>query len=1097
MPLAIVRLCFAVVVYAVRSIHRHSFVIAVLLAFLGFAHPELLGQSDTEGSIAGTLLDPAGLSIANAQILATNQSNGADYATAANGSGVFRFAGLPPGHYRVEIRLAPYTPYEAEAVLVEVGRTTNLSPRLAIGSLRETIVVKEGVQGLDTSSVAIATNIDEEAVHGLPSNGRRWSDFALLTPTVTPDQQGYGLLSFRGISVLLNNNTMDGADNNQAFFSEERGRSSIGYSTSEASVREFQVNASNYSAEYGRAAGGVVNTVTHSGSNSFHGNSFFYDRDNQVGGAQNPYTQLTTEPLSNEFVSTPFTPLDERKQWGASAGGPLRRNRLFAFLAYDQYRRDFPGISQPGNAAKFFAAPSNDELTVLNERLGTGLDSIALQDYDLVLNELAGETGVVPRSATQLILFPKLDYQPNDQNHFTLQFNHMHWNSPNGAQTQTSVQYGVASFGNSVVRDDWGIARWNLFLTSTKMNDLLFQYGRDFEAQLSTPPSAFEQAFTANPSHTAPQVSLLSSSYGLKIGKPAALDRVAFPDEHRMQVNDVFTAVSGNHVMKAGVDYNHVIDLTQNLYGGGGEYVYDSMTDFVSDLASPNRCGVSSDSYGNLPCYAYFQQALGPSRFTMSTNDYAVFLADEWRLLRRLTLTAGVRYEYEQLPAANPNLVNPALPQTSILPHDRNNFGPRLGIAWDMFGHGNTVFRAGYGIYYGRIINSTISSALVSTGSPKGQLTYRIKPVDPGAPSFPYVFSSSIAGSEKPAAVYFNAHFQNPQIHEAEVSIAQSMGKGREITISGVASLGRELPNFVDTNIDLSSVGNLTYKVKDLSGIGPLSGQYSTHFFTSRLNPNYQQITDIFSGTNSKYEAAIVTLKQRLSHALQLQAHYTYSHASDFNQNETTFADANDMLDPTDFAAEYGPSNFDVRQRVTGFVMARTPWKFSGLEGALLNGYGMAPTLSAQTGLPFSMRTAGSIPAIPYLDTVNRLQELSGLGYSINGSGGDNRIPGIGRNTYRYPGTINTDMRLSKQTQLSEKMKLELIGEVFNLLNHQNVTSIDTTGYFIGNDTTVGSMPTLTYNTNGGLPLFGSVQNANSSPLYRERQLQFGMKLSF
>ena len=155
---------------------------------------------------------------------------------------------------------------------------------------------------------------------------------------------------------------------------------------------------------------------------------------------------------------------------------------------------------------------------------------MALQQYNNVLGDLAGETGIVPRSAKQLILFPKLDYQPNDRNHIALQFNHMRWNSPNGVQTQTSTQYGVASFGNSIVNDDWGIARWNTFLSSTRMNDLLVQYGRDFEAQLSTPPSAFEQAsFTQDGAHTAPQVSLLSSSYGLRIGKPAALDRVSFP----------------------------------------------------------------------------------------------------------------------------------------------------------------------------------------------------------------------------------------------------------------------------------------------------------------------------------------------------------------------------------------------------------------------------------------------------------------------------------------------------------------------------------------------------------------------------------------
>ena len=1096
MPLVIVRLVYSFHVFVHRVLFRFIFPATCVLLLL-LPCKAVFSQSTTEGTIAGTIADPSGAAVAHAQITAVSSNSSSTYHATADASGAFDFAGLPPGTYQVEIKVAGYAPYLAKTVLVEVGRATTLSPRLAIGTQQETVVVKEDSPGLDARSAAISTNLDADAIHGLPSNGRRWSDFALLTPAVVPDQKGYGLLSFRGISVLLNNNTMDGADNNQAFFSEERGRSSIGYSTSEASVREFQVNASNYSAEYGRAAGGVVNTVTHSGTNTFHGSSFFYDRDNQWG-AQNPYSELTTESPTGTFASTPFTPRDWRKQWGSSAGGPIQHNKLFWFFAYDQSRRNFPAISQPGNAAKFFAEPTNDELTVLRERLNAPTNGSAKQQYDNVLTDLAGETGAVPRTASQLILFPKLDYQPNDRNHIAVLFNHMNWNSPNGFQTQTSAQYGIASFGNSIVKDDWAIAHWNTFLSATKMNDVLFQYGRDFEAQISTPPSPFEEAnLTANPPHTAPQVSLLSSSYGLRIGKPSALDRTAFPDEHRTQINDVFTAVLGNHIAKAGVDYNYVSDLTNNLYGGGGQYVYDSMTGFVSDLLAPSKCGASSDSFGNLPCYSYFQQALGPSAFGMATNDYAAFVSDDWRVARNLTVTAGLRYEYQQLPPANPNLANPQIPQTGHLPQDRNNFGPRLGFAWDIFGHGLTVFRAGYGMYYGRIINSTISSALVSTGSANGQLTYKIKPTDQGAPAFPYVFASSIANGIKPAAVYFDPHFQNPQVHEAEASIAQKLGPRGELSLSALASLGRELPNFVDTNIDLSAINTITYNLKDASGLGPLSAQYTTRLFTARINPNYQQITDIFSETNSKYEAGIITLKERISSSVRVQAHYTYSHAMDYNQNETTFADADDVLDPTNFAAEYGPSNFDVRQRVTGFIMLRTPWKLSGLIGTFLNGFAASPTLSAQTGLPFTMRTAGSIPDLHFVDELNRLQVQSGLGYSINGSGGDNRIPGVGRNTYRYPGTINADARFSKDITVSEKTKVQILADVFNVLNHENVTAIDTTGYYIGNGTTAGSNATLTYNTNGTQPLFGQIQNVNSTTLYRPRQIQIGLKIFF
>lgn len=1074
-----------------------SFGHSVLTLCLAITCPAIYSQSTTDGAIGGTLLDPSGAAIRNAVILATSNSSSFEASTSTDSTGNFRFLGLPPGSYRVEVRITPYTPYTANSIRVEIGEVTTLSPRLSLGAQQQTVIVKEEAPLIDTTSAGLSTNLDQNAVHGLPSNGRRWSDFALLTPTVTPDQEGRGLLSFRGISVLLNNNTMDGADNNQAFFSEERGRTRMAYSTTEASVREFQVNTSNYSAQYGRAAGGVVNTVTHSGSNALHGSSFFYDRDSEWG-AQNPFTQLTTQPQPGTFASTPFTPRDQRLQWGLAIGGPLVHRRLFGFFAYDQQARDYPAISQPGNAAKFYAEPTSNELTALAARLGVHANEIARQQYNSVLTGLATETGLVPRSASQLIFFPKVDYQPDDRNHYALQYNHMQSNSPNGVQSQTSAQYGVSSFGNSVVKGDWAVARWNTFLTSTQMNELLLQYGRDFEAELSTPATSFEQPMTRNPAGTAPQVSILSSSYGLKIGKPAALDRVAFPDEHRTQVKDVYTQVIANHVLKAGIDFNHVADLTRNLYGGGGQYVYDSMTGFVADLLNPNHCGIGADSYGNLPCYSYFQQALGPSRFNMSTNDYAVFVSDEWRALHNLTFSLGIRYEFEQLPQPSGTLVNPDIPQTAKIPEDRNNFGPRLGLAWNVFGSGDTVVRAGYGIFYGRIINSTISSALVSTGAPNGQLSYRIKPIDQGAPQFPYVFASFIANSIKPAAVFFDPKFQAPQVHQLEVSIQQQLGFRTDLTISALASLGRELPNFVDTNIDPAAVSTITYQVKDPSQSGPLPLEYRTKFFTGRLNPNYQQITDIFSETNSKYEAAVVTLKHHMRSHFEMNANYTYAHAMDFNQNETTFADANDLMDPTNFAAEYGPSNFDVRQRSTGYVLMRSPFHAHGFAGLLLNGYAAAPTISAQSGLPFSMRTGGSIPALRYYDVVNRLETQSGLGYSLNGSGGDNRIPGFVRNNYRYPGTISTDARLSKNTTITEHVHVELLAEVFNLLNHQNATSVNTTGYYIGNPTRAGEMPTLTYNTSkSGSPLFGTVTNANSNTLYRERQLQLGVKLAF
>lgn len=937
---------------------------------------------------------PGGVPLPDVEVDLTSADTAHIYQARSDAQGNFRFLGLPPGSYEAWITQSGFARLHIARVQVEVGRFTPLPANLTIARAEETIEVRGPGAVLDLNSPALSTNIDETSIDELPSNSRRWSYFALLTPAVAPDQEGYGQLSFRGISVLLNNNTLDGADNNQAFFSEERGRTRTAYFASQASVREFQVNTSNYSAEYGRAAGGVVNTVTRSGANRLHGNAFFFDRDN-AWGARNPFTQLAQLQPDGAVAAVPVAPTDNRQQWGIAGGGPLRADRIFWFFTYDQFHRNFPAVSRPDNITAFFnRSLTSSQLETLRERLGVPLPIYALQQYQQFVSGLMGETGLVPRTASQIILFPKLDWQVNDRNHLSLQYNYLRWKSPHGALTQTATSYGVASFGDDHVTDDVLIGRWNTFLTANLMHELRVQYGRDFEAEFSAPPSAFEQPFSHNHFGRSPQITLISSGSGLRIGKPPTLDRAALPDERRTQIASTFTYARGNHTIKLGYDFNHVLDGIDSIYNGNGSYHYSSLLDFASDALAPSRCDANGSGIGNSPCYSYYTQQLGPQAFSFDTNDYAVFLGDEWKVGHRLTLSYGLRYEYEQLPPQNKLLPNPTLPQTSFIPRDRNNYGPRVGAAYDLTGHGNTVLRGGYGIYFGRIVNSTIFAAYTETGSPTGQLGYYFRPGDTGAPSFPYIFSGRVVVPQAPTANYFDPNFQNPRIAQAEISLAQRISRNTEVTVSYLRSTGQYLPNFMDTNIDLATAVSITYTVKDPQRQGPLKqSTYSTHLFTQRLNPAYGSITGINSMVGSHYQAIVFKATHNGGRWLHLRASYTYAHAQDNNQNETTFTDANDVLDPTDLGLEYADSNFDVRQRATAGIVLHAPWKAHGWRGALANGYALAPTASAQTGLPYSMHTSGSIPYLRYTNQFGQTEKLSGLAGSINGSGGAHLDP--------------------------------------------------------------------------------------------------------
>src|SRR5215210_7679356 len=284
-----------------------SFVSLLVLALSAVA----LAQSTTTGAIGGVVSNPNKEVVPGAAVTVKNiETNKEDSAT-TDDTGRFKVANLQPGSYSVTINSTGFSPMTAENVTVEIGRETNLDIALSVGPVTGQVDVTAEAPVINTTQQDFSTNINQTSINELPINGRRWSNFALLTPGAVPDGT-FGLISFRGISGLLNNSTIDGGDNNQAFFAEERGRTRISYSISQAAIREFQVNTSSYSAEYGRSAGGVVNAITKSGTNDFHGGAFYYQRNNKWG-ARNPLALLSTfDPATSTGSVSDIKPKDVR-----------------------------------------------------------------------------------------------------------------------------------------------------------------------------------------------------------------------------------------------------------------------------------------------------------------------------------------------------------------------------------------------------------------------------------------------------------------------------------------------------------------------------------------------------------------------------------------------------------------------------------------------------------------------------------------------------------------------------------------------------------------------------------------------------------------
>jgi hypothetical protein len=1049
------------------SIQRLVTVALLVISFSAL----LVSQSTTDGAVGGTIYDSSGAVVPNAKITVHNNGTNAEQTVTSDASGYYRVTGLKPGAYTVTISGGSMAPYKAEEVIVSVGSVTDLSPRLKVGGTVETVDVTAEVPQINLTSEEVATTLNQEAISNLPINGGRWSNFSLLTPGVVSDSNAFGLLSFRGISTLLNNNTVDGADNNQAFFSEERGRTRAGYSTPKVAIEEFQVNTSNYSAEYGRSAGGVVNTVTKSGTNQIHGEGYFFDRDNAIGAA-NPFTQIQVQNPSGSFSPVNFKPTDWRKIAGFGVGGPIIKDKLFLFVAYDWYKHNFPGTAVTTNPTIFFAPPTAANLSTLATRLGV----TTAQAQTIYTNDLAGLNsmlGPVARTGEQNIFLPKVDWQINQKNHASFSFNRMRWSSPAGVQTAATVTRGIDSFGDDFVKDTWGVAKLNTFFTPTLGNELRFQYGRDFEYEFSQQPSQYELANLVNapsfhnPLGLPPTVSITN---GFTFGVPNFLQRSKFPDEIRNQIADTVTWTHSKHSFKFGLDVSHVDDNGQNLFNGFGSYSYSSLLNYFSDLNKPNTCA-------GKPCYTSYSQGLGLPGVEFTTNDYSFFVADDWKIHPRLSLSLGIRWEYQQMPDPIASLVNPLEPRTGQMPSDTNNWGPRVGFAYDVFGHGKTVVRAGYGLYYGRVINSTIFNALTVTGAPGSQVSLSFTPSTPGAPSFPQVLTS-LSGTGRNID-FFDPNFQNPQIHQLDMSVEQDIGWNTSLQVSYLGSLGRQLPTFVDTNVATNHIGSITYNVNG----GPLGvGTYTTALFSAfngaaqvRPNPNFGAMSDFVSGVNSSYNAMAVEVKHRMSHNIQFGANYTWSHAIDYNQNQTTFSSTNAFLFPTSIAAEKGNSQYDVPNRFVLNAIVNSPWKKNGWLGVLANGWEFAPVYQIQNGLPYTLLVSGNAP----------VPTGTSLG-SINNSGGANRIDILGNNSFRMPMTWVTDMRIAKNFSIRERYKVELLTDFFNVANKQNVMSVNTTGYTISGNN-------LQFNS-----AFGSVTGVNNSNfLYTPRQIQLGARVHF
>jgi len=889
-------------------------------------------------------------------------------------------------------------------------------------------------------------------------------------------------------------------------------------------------------------------------------------------------TTQATPSTTPVFTAERYTPPDRETVGGFGVGSQIKRDKLFWFGALDSYQRDDPGLAVVKHPDVFFAQPSNDQMQALSARLGLSSANPVTEGlgaYSGMLTTLDGLLGPAPRHAAQWVGFGRLDWQAAERHRLTLEGTGARWISPGGGLTRVSETYGTNSFGSSEASEELLLGRWEAFLTPNLLAVTQGSAGRSILSVHPETPSAFEQTFLApNVWGQLPQIAV-DSRYGFTIGNPSRFGAGSYPDERATQAQETVEWVRGNLQVKGGFALSHNADATSLLRNQTGTYSYSSVENFASDalvfakyglagelnLDDQHNCDetekVWRDSGGNLrglgalPCYSYYSQTLGPTNWNLSTNDWAGFSTVQWQPRKLLVVSGGLRWEREQLPPPIAALNNPELPLTEKLPGLGNDWGPRISLALGNLERHWPVLRVGYGMYFGRTENATVETALTQTGSANGDLKFFLRPTDDcqncagGAPPFPYVLRGPPGSVVKPGAVGFAPGFRNPEVHQAVAALEESLQGHVEVTASAVVSLGRRLPVSVDTNLGLPAQ-TITYDVCDQtptepnngkcgnSGLGPIkAAQITVPFYASWssldcpsgspsylagqlgwCNPNYQQIDQYTSKANSTYEAAVLRVVRYGRRGLTLHAHYTYAHAADWNPNESPLNPA--ALAANSFSQEYGTSDSDVRHSAAALVIYEPTWKLRGKAGLAANGWMVSGIAQFRSGLPYTMRTAGSLAE----EFTSSGSPIVGLGPGMNGSGGDNRVYGmgsdhqvydIGRNTFRYPATWKADLRLGKIFDLGQMRQLEVLMESFNLFNHQNVTELETTGYFIESGTPpgelggAGSPPTLNFltglktNATTGLATtaFGQPLNVNATNFYRERQIQLGFRMRF
>ncbi|HZI18668.1 MAG TPA: carboxypeptidase regulatory-like domain-containing protein [Pyrinomonadaceae bacterium] len=672
--------------HPLRKAARALALLVFCFAF-GVTHVAAQSQAST-GQIAGAITDANGAAVANASVTATNKATGLERTVATSGDGLFNIVLLPPGVYTVTAQSGGFSETSVE-VTVNVGRAADANITLGVGGVQEAVTVTaEALQTTRSESDAV---LNETAITNLPINGRRFQDFVTLTPTAQVDPQR-GQISLSGQKGINSNINVDGVDYNQPFFGGIRGgeRSNLAFTIPQESIKEFQVVAAGYSAEFGRSSGGIVNAVTKSGSNSVRGSAFYLLRPARLARG-NEFTQaLQDQRLTAAGVDASLAPTQH--QFGGSVGGPIIQNKLFYFGAYEQQR---------------FRAPRQIVFNIPSTFPGTLTLNAAQQS---VLGFYQAEQTGYELSNDAYAGLGRIDWNVNNSNQFNARFNFSQNEAINAvSRGETSLDptttQSLTTNGTEQNKNRIFVSQLISSLSSTVVNEFRFQFAREDRPRLSN--------------SELPQILTGFATFGATNFLPTTqFDR-------RVQFTDSLTVLAGNHNIKVGGEFSNLYANQRFGFGQFGEYQMSigSSNQNIADTLQ-RLANVTLFTPGTTPTLvlgrfddnrARYLRQIGNLQTDFTVKELAFFAQDTWRVTPKLTANFGLRLEQQYNPT-------PDVSNTQILNVVRNtNFpirgsgydpteipdsgwqvGPRIGFAYDPFGDNKTVIRGFAGVYYAR-----------------------------------------------------------------------------------------------------------------------------------------------------------------------------------------------------------------------------------------------------------------------------------------------------------------------------------------------------------------------------------------------------------